>query len=121
MKVLDIESNDHTTIYVADEPGQDGAYHKYHIYSTDKDASEITEVFSDVQFQNGSIKESGVNGCQQEDLIAICIHRLQCFQSSDFKCRENALAITKLEEALHWLKHRTEDRIKRGVEGTNEL
>lgn len=33
-------------------------------------------------------------------------------------CRENAHVLTKLDEALHWLKARTEDRISRGVEGT---
>ena len=38
----------------------------------------------------------------------------------DFACRENALALTKVEEALHWLNHRTADRQRRGVEGKNE-
>ena len=31
-----------------------------------------------------------------------------------------AIALTKLEEAQHWLKHRTEQRLARGVEGTHE-
>lgn len=34
-----------------------------------------------------------------------------------FSCRENAIVITKLEEALMWLNKRTEDRKQRGVEG----
>jgi hypothetical protein len=55
----------------------------------------------------------------QEDLLAIVIHRLQGFQTGPFKCRENALALTKLEEALHWLNHRTARRVSRGVEGMN--
>jgi hypothetical protein len=50
----------------------------------------------------------------------MCIDRLQSFQSGDFACRENALALTKLEEALHWLDHRTKDRQRRGVEGTSK-
>jgi len=33
--------------------------------------------------------------------------------------RELSLALTKLEEAMHWLRHRTNARIARGVEGTN--
>ena len=41
-------------------------------------------------------------------------------QAGKFRCRENALAITKLEEALHWLAHRTADRERRGVEGTHQ-
>jgi hypothetical protein len=36
-----------------------------------------------------------------------------------FPCRENSIAITKLEEALMWLNKRTADRVKRGVEGKN--
>jgi hypothetical protein len=31
-----------------------------------------------------------------------------------------ALAITKLEEALHWCQHRTADRESREVEGTHQ-
>lgn len=34
-------------------------------------------------------------------------------------CRENSIAVTKLDEALMWLKKRKEDRTARGVEGTN--
>jgi hypothetical protein len=34
-----------------------------------------------------------------------------------FRCRENSLAITKLEEALMWLEKRTADREARKVEG----
>jgi hypothetical protein len=38
-----------------------------------------------------------------------------------YPCRENAVAITKLDEALLWLEKRTRVRIERGVEGTNQL
>lgn len=34
-----------------------------------------------------------------------------------FQCRENAIALTHLEEALHWLQHRSRDRERRGVDG----
>lgn len=71
-----------------------------------------------IPFQNGPIKENGVNGCQNEDLISIVIDRLNDLQKK-FSCRENAIAITKLEEALMWLDKRTADRIARGVEGLN--
>ncbi len=52
--------------------------------------------------------------------MAIVIHRLQSYQAGKFKCRENAMVITKLEEAMHWLKHRTKARQNRGVEGTSQ-
>ena len=74
-----------------------------------------------IDFQEGAIKESGVNGVMGEDLIAMVITRLEAFQNSEFKCRENACAITKLEEALMWLRKRTIGRENRGVEGTHTV
>lgn len=71
-----------------------------------------------IHFQEGPIKECGINGVYNEDLIAMVICRLEHFQKSEFACRENALAITKLEEALLWLRKRTMGREKRGVVGT---
>jgi len=56
-----------------------------------------------------------------EDLIAMVIDRLQSFQESEYKCRESAVAITKLEEALMWLRKRTQDREDLGVEGTHTV
>ncbi len=41
-------------------------------------------------------------------------------QAGEFSCRENALVITKLEEARHWLDHRTQVREAQGVEGTDQ-
>jgi hypothetical protein len=72
-----------------------------------------------VLFQNGPINEVGVNGVTQEVLLSIVADRLRSFQSGPFSCRENAIALTKIEEALHWLQQRTLARMRRGVEGTN--
>lgn len=60
------------------------------------------------------------NGAFVEGVIEAARQRLTFYQESKFKCRENALAITKLEEALHWLQHRTMDRELREVEGTHQ-
>lgn len=68
------------------------------------------------KLQDGSIKEHGENGCQIDELIYIANVILREFNRR-FPCRENSCAITKLDEALHWLKARTADREKRGVEG----
>lgn len=77
-----------------------------------------------VLWQNGPLTVDGErlepNGAFVEDVIAVAVQRLEHYQDSEFRCRENALAITKLEEALHWLDHRTRDRVARGVEGTHE-
>lgn len=60
------------------------------------------------------------NGAFVETVLAIAKQRLEFYQTTKFKCRENELAITKIEEAMHWLQHRTAAREARGVEGTHE-
>lgn len=79
----------------------------------------------EIEWQNGPLvdPETGErrepNGAFVENVILIAIDRLRYYQSTEFVCRENALALTKLEEALHWLQTRTADREARGVEGTH--
>lgn len=93
-----------------------------HLYvvipATDSDAT-VENALGRIHFQEGPILENGVNGVGNEDLIAMIIDRLEHFQNSEFKCKENAMAITKLEEALLWLRKRTIGREERGVEGTH--
>ena len=79
------------------------------------------EVVTKIDMQEGPIKECGVNGCANEDLLAIVLTRLQHFQNSPYSCRENAIAITKLEETLMWLRKRTMARENRNVEGTSKV
>ncbi len=59
------------------------------------------------------------NGAFVETVIAAALQRIEHYQSLQFKCRENALAITKLEEALHWLHARTARRERENTEGTH--
>lgn len=59
------------------------------------------------------------NGAFVETVIFAAKQRLEYYQESKFNCRENAIAITKLEEALMWLNKRTSDRERREVEGTH--
>lgn len=77
-----------------------------------------------VDWQDGPLGREGdrrePNGAFAETLIAIAIQRIEFYQQSPFACRENALAITKLEESLHWLNHRTKNREQRGVEGLHQ-
>lgn len=60
------------------------------------------------------------NGAFVETVLAAALQRIQHYQDSKFNCRENAIAITKIEEALLWLDKRTRDREARQVEGTHE-
>ena len=112
--------NDAITIQVLDEPGQGGACHKYLIFVPDTvpQPPGVT-IHTHIDFQNGPILEAGVNGISGEALLAIVIDRLRCFQAGPFKCHENAIALTHLEESLMWLQKRTRDREARGVEGRN--
>ena len=112
---LEIGSEKYTQVFACDERGAGNANHEYSV-STTQEPSDILQV---VKFQKGAIKENRVNGVMNEDLIAMVIDRLQGFQDGDYKCRENAIALTKLEEALLWLRKRTMDRERRGVEGTS--
>lgn len=110
----DLLTNKYTRVFCEDESEQEfNAPHHFEVQNIDG------TVVTKVDFQVGPIKECGVNGCCNEDLINMVIVRLECFQNSEFKCRENALAITKLEEALLWLRKRTMAREQRGVEGTH--
>lgn len=100
-------------IKAVDGPGAGGASHLYQITGPGGSPMGI----AGFNFQNGPIQEVGVNGITQEALIAVCIDRLRAFQAGPFSCRENALALTHLQDAMHWLHHRTLDRLRRGVEG----
>ena len=64
------------------------------------------------------------DGVTNEEVLRVLIHRLQFlnekWMEGKFRCRENSVAITKLEEALMWLNKRTEDRKARKVEATHQ-
>ena len=68
-----------------------------------------------LKFQDGV---GEVNGTTNEEIIELLVKRLQSLNQPPYNCRENSLAITHLEEALHWLWTRTKNRLERGVEGT---
>lgn len=106
--------NEELEVSALDDPGNGGACHEYEIIV----GGAAGAVFP-IVFQNGPILEVGINGISNEALLAIVEDRLLGFQSGQFACRENAIALTKLQEAMMWLHKRTRDRIARGVEGTN--
>ena len=85
-----------------------------------------TGIGFDINWQNGPLGRDGdraiPTGAFVEGILAAALDRLEFFQTASggkFKCRENALAITKIEEALHWMDHRTAERERRKVEGTH--
>lgn len=108
--------NDLIRIETGDEPNKAGASNKYNLSLFH---SNQWQKIADIKFQEGSMKDEGtsINGISNESLLAIVLDRLQSYQSGSFSCRENAIAITKLEETLMWLHSRTKERINKGIEG----
>ena len=74
-----------------------------------------------IKFQNGATQETEINGILMEDLLHIVKDRLEGFNQGDWRCKENSMAITKIEEALLWLNKRTNDRRESGKYGTSEV
>lgn len=112
-------SHKYTNVYASEYIGPGNAHHEYDI--AHKEEGKPDKWLATLKFQDGPIKEAGINGIMDENLITIVIDRLQGFQSGPYSSRYNALALTKLEEALMWLQKRTRDREARGVEGTHKI
>lgn len=117
-------ANHQLLVAVEDVPGSGGAHHRYSISGFDARSNpSCNEVPSPrsttVLFQNGPIKESGVNGVTHEALLAILIDRMDGFQAGPYANGDNEEARNHLELALRALQRRTRARIARGVEGTH--
>lgn len=107
-------------VFALDEPGAGNACHEYAVYFTDGSIEPVVEG-SGIIFQNGPRKNpDNTPGVLDTDLLEIVRDRLRGFQSGEFSCRENACALTHIEEALMWLNRRVEDRIERQVLGTDQ-
>ena len=98
---MDLLTNIHTQVMVESDFKCNAPH-----YFTVEEVEEPNEILAEIQFQEGP-KECGINGVANEDLINIVICRLEHYQQSESRCRENALAITALEESLLWLRKRT--------------
>lgn len=74
-----------------------------------------------IHWQDGIIGPEGQNGAFIEDVLEAARQRLLFFNSTKFRCRENSVAITKIEEALQWLDWRTRQRLLQDMENTYEV
>jgi hypothetical protein len=119
-------ANHQLDIGVLDEAGSGGASHFYVIAGFDTDTNPSRPAWPAsidmlaVLFQNGPIKEVGVNGVTHEALLVILIDRLEGFQDGPFASSDNAEALYHLNLALRALQRRTKARIARRVEGTHQ-
>ena len=119
-------TNHQLEIQVIDEPGKGGANNAYAITGFDISSNPSAKAegvgdgfFDIVLFQNGPIREFGVNGVTHEALLAIVIDRLKCYQAGPYSCSDNEQALNACHFALSKLQNRTRARIARGVEGTH--
>ena len=117
-------------VFALDEPGPGGAHHLYEVVKLntgricEEDGTFRTRpenILLTVQMQEGPRKDpNAIHGVLDTDLLEIVRDRLTAFQSGPYACRENACALTHIEEALLWMNKRVENRITRGVLGTYE-
>lgn len=110
------------TVYAADDKGAGEANHIYVIECHAGDDHVMSDVNTSlICFQHGPRNEANsIAGVLDTDLLEIVRDRLKSFQEGAFATRENAIALTHIEEALLWLNKRVEDRAERGVLGTNQ-
>lgn len=93
--------------------GAGNAWHRYLIQDPETKGGVV------ILFQEGPRKDpSSIHGVLDCDLLEIVRDRLKCFQEGEYRCRENACALTHIEEALMWMNRRVEDRAERSVLGT---
>lgn len=110
----------YTEVFCEDiEEQKYNAPHHFTVKKVDPVDRIAKEIICKVDFQEGPIREVGINGIHNEDLILMVLTRLESFQESKYACKENEMAIIKLEESLMWLRKRTTDRELRNVEGTS--
>lgn len=117
-------------VFALDAPGPGGAHHLYQVCKhntgriSEEDGTFRTRpenMVLTVQMQYGGRNAAGsISGAVDADLLEIVRDRLRDFQAGPYSCRENACALTHIEDALMWLNRRVEDRITRGVLGTEQ-
>lgn len=123
----------------ATEPPGNSSHHRYEFFSVPTalshslDEEALDEIVTNdpvrrqygiepvarVQFQRGPFDAEGSTpGALSAAVLAALIDHHQGFQAGPLASRENALVITKLQEALFWMRERADERARRGVLGT---
>jgi hypothetical protein len=90
-----------------------GGRHHYHVRCADERGVYETNI----DFQEGALTSVGFNGLFSVAFLAILIDHLKSFQEGEFATGEAAVAIINLEQAMHWLCARADERAARGVLG----
>ncbi|MEY8389590.1 ABC transporter ATPase [Oscillospiraceae bacterium 38-13] len=109
--------NNLNAVYRDGDAGPGGAHHDY-VVSFSGGLPESDGDGVRIQFQCGPRNDPDARkGVCGADLLEIVRDQLREFQAGPYSCRENACALTHIEEALMWLTRRVEDRAERNVLG----
>jgi len=76
---------------------------------------------AEIKFCKGNKEDEAVfrqEGFFVETLIEVCRTNIAALNVGELATRESSMAVTKLDEALMWLQKRSDDRKRRGVQGT---
>lgn len=98
------------------------SHHRYELdnFENKEAVGQVIQFIEKEPIEAGKPELKTINdGTTNEEVLKMLIDRMVGL-GSKFPCRENSIAITKLEEALMWLNKRTENRIARGVEGKHQ-
>lgn len=89
--------------------------HKYELDSLEGTNPQILQF---IEKENKNNKLITINdGTTNEEVLKMLIDRMKVL-GEKLPCRENSMAVTKLEEALLWLEYRTQKRKLQNVEST---
>lgn len=93
--------------------------HRYEVsnFENKESVQTIQFIHKEKKSEDSDVLNTISDGTTNEEVLAMMIDRMK-FLNAKVPSRESSIAITKLEEALMWLNKRTQDRVKRGVEGT---
>lgn len=100
------------------DPAAGNGRHRYLVNAKNKNGDVVYGAA--IHFQKGALTTVEPNGVLSTVVLAILIDHLKSFQTGAFANRETACAITRLEEAYHWLAARADDRASRGVLGDHK-
>lgn len=84
-----------------------------HIYVLENVDNTMGQKITFMKKEDGRVVHDGTTN---EEVLKMLIERIKCLDRK-LPCRENYIALTKLEEALMWLDKRTQLRTEMGVEG----
>lgn len=136
MKELETIQQDNklNDIFATDDVGPGGVHHRYSVcphgqvyidsfdacLSTAPDYNGENPFGIEIHFQEGPRNDPAcVRGVLDCDLLEIVRDRLADFQNGSYCCKETALALANVENALRLVNNRQLARAERGVLGTD--